>query len=113
MATLKRLKYVNIGTSSVTLTLDGTPGGTNGPAASIVWNIPRLYLTNVTAGIVKVTVTHSTGATPCRLAFTRPVAIGDALVLENIVMLTGDYITVVADTVSGIDAFGSIDEEAA
>jgi hypothetical protein len=110
-ATLKRLKVQNVGISLTDL----TTGTETGPAVSKVWNIPRLYITNIHASATPtVTVTHVTSAVSTNLP---PFTLGvrrsstGAYILENIVLLNGDKLQIVSDVAASLDVFGSIMEE--
>lgn len=106
-ATIKRAKLQNVGTVATDL----TTGTETGPAASKVWNIPRLYVVNITASAVNVTVTHVTGATSTNLVKSKSLAANDTMILENITLVNGDKIQVLSGTATSLDVFGSIIEE--
>jgi hypothetical protein len=105
--TLKRLKVQSVATGGTDL----TTGTETGPPATKVWNIPRLYICNRTTAIVKIDVAHKTGATATYLASQRDLAGNDTIILENIVLLNGDLVNVLAGTATAVDVFGSIIEE--
>lgn len=93
-----------------------TTGSETGPAAGKVWNIPRLYITNVTAGAILATVEHRyLGPTDTSICEGFPLAAkGDqaaTLILENIVLVNGDSIMITSGTAASIDAYCSVLEE--
>lgn len=106
-ATLKRLKVQNVGTAATDL----TTGTETGPAAAKVWNIPRLYITNITSSAVNVTVGHVTSTTTTNLVKSKSLAANDTLILENITLINGDKIQVTSSAATSLDVFGSVMEE--
>lgn len=106
-STLKRVKLQGVGTTATALTTDTETG----PAVGKVWNIPRLYLCNITASQVVVTVAHRTGTTDTRVLLSKTLAANDTLILEHVVLLNGDSLLVVSGTATSLDAFGSVLEE--
>lgn len=106
-STLKRLKVQGVGTSAVQL----TTGTETGPASEKVWNVPRLYLCNITSSSITVTVTHKTGATSTNLVKSKTLSANDTLILENIVLLNGDSVEVLSNTATSLDSYGSVMEE--
>lgn len=106
-STLKRLKLQSVGTGATTL----TTGTETSPGASKVWNIQRLYITNITASAVNITLTHTTSAVNTNIIKGKSLAANDTVIVENIVMVNGDTLILTSGTATSLDAFGSISEE--
>lgn len=106
-STLKRVKLQSIGTTPTAL----TTGTETTPGASKVWNIQRLYITNITASAVTVTLTHTTSAVNTNIIKGKSLAANDTVIIENIALLNGDTLILTSGTATSLDTFGSIVEE--
>lgn len=103
MSTLKRL----FATSATTL----STGFEITPPVGKVWNVPRLYICNISDAPATVAVSHKSSSTEVFLIKDHPLDARDTLILENIALVSGDTIVVSSDAPYSINCYGAIIEE--
>jgi hypothetical protein len=106
-STIRRVRLKEVGVTPTAV----TTGSLDSPASGKVWNIPRLYLCNVTAGTISVSLDLYVSATAYHLVKLYALAPYGSLILENIALVNGDNLRVTSSAATSLDAYGSVIEE--